>query len=107
MSLRTCLYQDVPPPYGGTILNQWDKIFSFQRRVNNLCCWSDRYEDADGNVMAREFLKSWKNRGDLTRDWKNKGERDRVDTSAKNKILRRHRARPSMYTFRLLCSVTK
>lgn len=107
MNLRTCLYQDVPPVGEFTILNKWEKIISFQRRKNNLCCWSDRYEDADGYMIIRPHLKSWKNRRDLTRDWKNKGGRDRVDASAKNKLLKRHIERPSMYTFRLLCSIPK
>ena len=107
MNLRTCLYQDVPPIGETTPLNKWEKILSNERRANNLCCWSERYEDADGYLIIRPRLKSWKNRRDLTRVWKNKGVRDRVDVSAKNELLKRHIERPSMYTFRLLCSIAK
>lgn len=105
MNLRTCIYQDVPPIGETTLLNRWDKIGQHDRRVERLCCWSHYHTWRGVHLTEKPHLKSWKNRKDLTRDWKNKGERDRVDVSAKNRILQRHRASPSLYTFRLLCSL--
>jgi hypothetical protein len=62
---QTTRYQDVTPCRSYGMLDKWDAILSHERRSNNTCCWSNRYEKADGWIIYKTKLRSWKNRRDL------------------------------------------